>query len=121
MSEPQPAGKGKPYDIRERTFEFGLAVIDVTPKLPDTPEAGVVRTQLARAGMSVGANVEEADGAMTNPDRRRIFGIARREAREARFWLRAIDRKWSDRIDAKPLVQESTELIYILSAIIDKL
>ena len=55
---------GKPFDIRERTFEFALRSMEISAALPPEPEAQIARSQLARAGSSVGANTEEADGAL---------------------------------------------------------
>lgn len=111
----------KPYDLRERTFEFALAVLDVCGRIPHEREADVVCRQLARSGSSVGANVEEADGPSTDKDKRRSFVIARKGAGEARFWLRIVHRRWGPSCGAGPLVEEVTELMKILFTIIRKL
>ncbi len=111
----------KPHDIRERTFQFALKILDLTSRLPGTPEAFVARDQLARAGASIGANVEEADGALTKADARRILGIARKEAREVRYWLRIIEGRWGSQIEVGELLKESAGVLSILSAIIGKL
>lgn len=111
----------KPFDIRERTLEFADVVLDLIAKIPYTDQDRVVRWQLAKAGVSIGANVEEADWALSKPERRRILGIARREAGESRYWLRLADRRWGKRIDFGPYLQEVTEIIKILSAMINKL
>jgi hypothetical protein len=58
----------KPFDPRERTLLLAVRMLEVAGLLPVSPEAQVVRQQLARAGTSVGANVEEADGAFSIPD-----------------------------------------------------
>jgi four helix bundle protein len=50
----------------------------------------IIRTQLAKAGTSIGANVEEADGALTKKDFVNKIAIARKEAKETRYWLRLI-------------------------------
>lgn len=52
---------------------------------------------------------------------RRAFVIARKEAREARYWLRLIDRMLGKKIPVRPDINEASELVYILSAIISKL
>jgi four helix bundle protein len=112
----QPARK--PYDIRERSFQFALQMLQVASRLPDTTEGRIVRSQLSKAGTSVGANVEEAGGAETRPDKRRSFTVARKEARESNFWLRIVHHRWKDDIDVAADFRESTELMKILSAII---
>jgi four helix bundle protein len=107
--------------LRERTLEFADVLLDVTAAIPSTPEGNVVRSQMADSCTSIGANVEEADLALTKAEKRKHFGIARREAGETRFWLKLTKRKWGDRIEVEPHLNEVFELIKILSAIIDKL
>lgn len=111
----------KPFDIRERTLEFADDILDLSAGIPSTEQGRVVRSQLADAGTSVGANVEEADWALSKPERRRILGIVRREAGESRYWLRLAKRRWSDRLDLDPYIQATTEIIKSLSAKIEKL
>ena len=96
IQNPKPEGTRKPYDIRVRTFEFALRVLEIAARLPNAADGEAVRRQLIRAGTSVGANVEEADGAVTKLDTRKCFVTSRKEAREARYWLRLIDRRWPD-------------------------
>ena len=121
MADPGRDGPKKPYDIRERTLEFADAILDVTARIPSTPEGNVVRNQMADSGSSVGANVEEADFALTKAEKRRHFCIARREAGETRFWLKLTSKKRGRQIDVEPHLNEAVEIIRILSAIIDKL
>ncbi len=113
--------RGKPFDILERTFEFAVRVMEITARLPQEPEANIAREQLASAGSSVGANTEEADGAISRKERRKHLGIARREARGSRYWLRIIDRRWSRAVSVAADIQEVTEIRNILSAMIAKL
>ncbi len=85
--------------------------------------AGVeVSRQLLRSGTSVGANVEESDGAESVKDKKHKLSIARKEAKESRFWLRTIKEAellTSAELDA--LLVESLELAKILSAMINNL
>lgn len=115
-----PTPAGKPYDIRERTFELAVRVLEIASALPSSPEANVVRYQLARAGGSVGANVEEADGAVSKPDKRKSLVIARKESRELHFWLRIVKRRWPA-MGVEADLQETMEILRILSAIILRL
>jgi len=43
-------------DLKERTFEFTVAVIELLKILPHSKENDVVRYQLAKSGTSVGAS-----------------------------------------------------------------
>lgn len=118
---PKSQQRKKPFDLRERTFEFGIRMLKIVEQLPGNRVGITVGAQLARSGTSVGANVEEADGGLSRPEKRHAFVIARKEVREARFWLRMIDRLWGDRIRVGPDISEATEILLILSAIIGKL
>ena len=107
-----------PYDIRERTFQFAVRVLKAIRKLPDDSATRVVAYQLAKSATSVGANVEEADGAESRRDFVHKMSIARKEARESRYWLRVVRAAILDTGEFSALEQESDELVRILSAII---
>ena len=50
----------------------------------------VVCKQLVRVGTSIGANVEEANGAISKADFSSKISIAYKEARETSYWLRLL-------------------------------
>jgi four helix bundle protein len=111
-----------PFDIKERTFQFGLRVVKATNALPKTVVGSELTRQLFRAGTSVGANVEEADGAESRKDAAHKMGIARKEARESSYWLRlAVASGLLDDEEIRALIQESNELVKILSRIIQNI
>jgi len=107
-----------PYDIREQTFQFAVQVLKAVRKLPDDSATRVVAYQLAKSATSVGANVEEADGAESRRDFVHKMSIARKEARESRYWLRVVRAAILDRTEFCSLEQESDELVRIISSII---
>ena len=107
-----------PYDIRERTFRFAVRVIQAIRCLPDDAATRVVAYQLVKSATSVGANVEEADGAESVRDSIHKTSIARKEARESRYWLRVIRAAILDDQEFAALEQESDELVRILSTMI---
>ena len=111
----------KPYDIRKRTFEFALRMLAVASVLPKEGYGPTIADQLSRSGTFVGANVEEADGAVSKADKRRTLVVARKELREARYWLSIIDRIWGQHLSVREDVGEATELLNILSTIITNL
>jgi len=49
--------------LEKRTLEFAIAIIKLSARLPKTPEGRVVRTQITKAGTSIGANYHEANRA----------------------------------------------------------
>ena len=65
VKEAQPLYKvdpKAPFDIKERTFLFGVRVVKLVGRLPRHVAGIEIGRQLICAGMSVGANVEEAHG-----------------------------------------------------------
>lgn len=105
----------KTFDIKERTFEFGVRVVRVMNTLPRTTAALELTRQVVKSGTSVGANVEEAHGAESKADFIHKMSIACKEARETRYWLRVINASILDTPDIQALIQESDELVRILS------
>jgi len=76
--------------------------------------------QLLAAGTSIGANMQEADGAASRPDFVVKVRIALKEAKDTWFRLRVCRR--SELLDHRfdPLVRESEEIVRILAAIVHK-
>jgi len=132
--------EGKRYDIKERCLKFAVRIVSFVDNLPKTIAGYKIGGQLLGAGTSVGANVEEADGAVSRKDFINKTGIARKEARESNYWLRVIDlsnllKKQDVKTNGEKipmtksqisirelqwLLNESEELRKILSSIIDK-
>jgi len=111
-----------PFDICERTLVFALKVIDVCEAVNKRP--GVCWTlskQLLRAGTSVGANIEEGKAAQSRADFISKYSIARKEARETRFFLRILKaRQYATTEMLESLIEECEQLIKILTTIIMK-
>ena len=58
--------------------------------MPRKLSAEILAKQLARSGLSVGANMQEADGAESKDDFIHKVSVAYKEARESRHWLKTI-------------------------------
>ena len=105
------------FDLEERTALFGEAVIAFAKRVPLNPVTSPLVSQLARAASSIGANYCEADDSDSKKDFRFKIGLCRREAREAKHWLRMlVAADASHREDARKL-WEAKELNLIFGAI----
>ena len=80
----------KPYDLEERTAQFGEAIIRFAKKIPRSPVNDRLISQLVGAGTSVGANYCEADDGVSRKDYMNRIGTCKKEARESKFFLRMI-------------------------------
>jgi four helix bundle protein len=113
---------GKGSELRERAFLFACAVLDLHRYLyRRDPSLRDASSQATRAAGSVGANLEEADAAQSRADFIHKCNVSLKEARESRYWLRILAHAAiEERERIAPLVQESTELIAILTTIVRK-
>src|SRR5687768_15458696 len=81
----------KPFDLRERLFDFGLLIIRIVQFLHTQGRIGVaVSDQILRAGTSAGANYEEADDGSSSRDSIAKKKIVLRELKECRWRLRLV-------------------------------
>jgi four helix bundle protein len=106
------------YDLEERTARFGEAIIDFAKTIPQDPVTNRIIAQLVGAGTSVGANYVEADDAISKKDFLKSIGTCRKEAREAKHFLRMIVRAIPElKPQARTLWLEAKELHLIFSKI----
>jgi four helix bundle protein len=118
---PAPEGKGRSFDLEERTARFGEAVIAFCKKVPQNVITVPLISQFIRASTSVGANYCEADDAVSKKEFRNKIGTCKKEARETKHWLRMIAA--ADEFakeGARPLWSEAKELHLIFAAIFRK-
>jgi four helix bundle protein len=108
-------------ELLERIELFADRVLDVAQTLERAGCWPRVLDQLVGSGTSVGANVFEADEALSRPDFVKCIGIAVKELNETRYWLRLIARRgWIAPDRLSPLQTELAELKKILGAIISR-
>ncbi len=111
----------KKYDLEERTANFGENIIKFAKKIPVNQVTQRTIPQLVGAGTAIGANYCEADDAESGKDFKHKIGIAKKEARETKFWLRIIATASSElKEEARTLWQEAKELHLIFNAISKK-
>ena len=109
----------KRFDIHDRIFKFVISVLLLIKDIPNTEENKVIKNQLIRSVTSVGANDQEADGVSTKKDFIHCFTVVRRELKETHYWLRVLF-ELNPTLQMNPPLQESNELIKIVSTIIGK-
>jgi four helix bundle protein len=112
----------KPRDLEDRTFQFAVCVRAFVKQLPRTISNTEDVRQLVRASGSVAANWIEADEALSKKDFLMRVKICRKEAKEARLFLRLVDAGLTKTSLAARdgLAGEARELTLIFSAIISK-
>src|SRR5207302_1057776 len=112
----------KRFNFEERTFLFAKRVRAFMKRIPRTLSNIEDGKQLVKSSGSVGANYIEANEALSKKDFRMRAKISRKESKESRYWLRLIDLANDPELEKERvlLIQESTELLKIFSAIPNK-
>ncbi len=103
----------KTKELLERTFIFGVNMLKFLRKLPDDYIYRIPKGQLGRSSVSIGANYEEAQGAVSKRDFTNKIGISYKEARESVYWLRILNELYDDeqyKNDFILYLKESNEL-----------
>lgn len=77
-------------DLKQRTKQFTLRVIQLVQALPNTLVASIVGKQLLRLGSSVGANYRAACRARSVAEFIAKIGLVVEESDESCFWLEII-------------------------------
>ena len=122
MESSDPRNPEKPYDLRERLFLFACTIVRLVQYLHTCgPIAVALSYQVLKSGTSAGANLEEADSGSSPRDTVAKQKIVLRELKETRFRLRVLRETGFLRPDHDPVLQENTELMKIVAAIIRKL
>ena len=116
----------KPFDLEERTFLFAKECRIYIQKLPKTISNIEDGKQLVRSSGSVGANYIEANEKLGEKDLSFRLKIARKEAKESKYWLRLLQELNPElnpelKEYSETLLFEVEELRKILSAIITKI
>ena len=108
-------------DFLDRVEAFCDRVVRAAGAMKKTGIALRVVDQLLAAGTSVGANLFEADEAMSRKDFCKCACIAIKELNETRFWLRLAARNgWLTPTNITKLESEAVELKRILGAMVSR-
>jgi four helix bundle protein len=102
-----------------KAFLLAVKLVKYCIRLQDEKREFVLSKQLLRCGTSIGANLAEANGAISMPDFSNKVSIAYKESLETKYWLELL--KESDFIDELTFTifySETDEISKILFAIL---
>ena len=112
--------RAKKYDLEDRTFRFAKDVMGYVNRLPKNISSIEIGKQLVRSAGSVGANYIEGNESLGKKDLAMKIRIARKEAKESRYWLNLSEPVEIGLSEREQLVKEATELMNIFGAILKK-
>lgn len=117
-SSQHDTGDNYQFDLEERTTVFAERIVEFADKLKKDGVSDRIVNQLVGAGTSIGSNYCEADDAESREDFMHKIGIAKKEARETKFFLRlAAKASSNNKEEARQLWNEAKELHLILNSI----
>jgi len=96
---------GKENVLYEKAYAFALRIIKAYQFLTSERKEYVLAKQLLRCGTAIGANVAEANGAISDADFSAKISIAYKECLETKYWLSLLK-------DASFIGQKTYESIY---------
>ena len=114
--------ESKPYDLEERTIKYARDIFAFTTSYVKNAVNTEITKQIIRSAGSVGANYIEAKESLGKKDQAMRIRICRKEVKETRYWLELLDINNQEyEKQRQSLIGESSELLKIFTAIIEKI
>lgn len=76
--------------LLDKSFLFAIRIIRLYQYLCKEHKEFVLSKQILRSGTSIGANIEEAHGGISDADFSNKISTSYKEARETKYWLRLL-------------------------------
>ncbi len=83
-------GRGEDNIVLKKSMDFAVRIVKLYKYLRDEKLESVLSKQLLRCGTSVGANLNEAQEAVSQKEFEAKVYIALKEARESEYWLKLL-------------------------------
>jgi len=104
--------------IEEKSYKFSRRIIKAYKYLIEKKEF-ILSKQLLRSGTSIGANVIEAQYAISKKEFRAKMSVALKEAAESRYWINLLkDEGFFNENEAVSLLNDLNEIISILVKVV---
>jgi four helix bundle protein len=105
--------------VKDKSYAFALRTIKLYKHLSEVKKEYILSKQILKSGTSIGANIEEADAAISRADFSSKISIAYKEARETRYWLRLLlDSSYLDKNSFDSIFVDADELCKLLFTIL---
>jgi four helix bundle protein len=105
----------------EKAYALAIRIVHTCQYLSEEKREYVLSKQLLRSGTSIGANLAEASGAISEADLSAKVSIAYKESQETKYWLNLLkDTGYIDEKAHGSLFADVDEVAAILFAILKK-
>lgn len=104
-------------DIKQRTFEFSINIINFTSNFPNKRVYWIISDQLIRSATSIGANIIEGQGSSSRKEFTNFLHVAFKSAKETIYWLEILEKSNLVELEKiEPIVRECVEITKILNS-----
>lgn len=105
--------------LLKKSYDFALKIIKLYKSIIQSNKEYILSKQLLRSGTSIGANISEANGAISNADFSSKISIAYKESLEVKYWLSLLkDSEYISKEMAHKLIIDADELSKIMFSIL---
>ncbi len=103
----------------DKAYKFAIRIVNAYKFLTETKKEFVMSKQLLRCGTSIGANLAEANGAISTADFSSKVSISYKECLETKYWLTLLkDTHFIDDESFLSIFSECDEIAKILFSIL---
>ena len=103
----------------EKAYSFAIRIVNAYKYLIKEQKEYVLSKQLLKCGTSIGANIAEANGAISAADFSAKISIAYKETLETKYWLSLLkDTGYIDLKSFNSIPQDADEIAKILFSIL---
>lgn len=107
--------------LADKSYQLALQIVNVYKELTNSKKEYILSKQLLRSGTFIGANIAEANGAISNADFSAKISIAYKESLETKYWLSLLkDSDYLNLIEFDKLYSNTDKLSKILFSILKK-
>lgn len=105
--------------LLKKSYDFALQIVKTYQVLTKNNKEYVLSKQLLKSGTSIGANIAEANGAISKADFSAKISIAYKESLETKYWFNLLmDSKYIEITAAQSLIDKADELSRIMFSIL---
>ena len=106
-------------NLYDKAYAFAIRTVKVYQYLIDNKKEYTLSKQFLRSGTSIGANISEANGAISTADFSSKISIAYKESLETKYWLSLLkDTNYLDDKIFESMYKEVDELSKIMFSIL---
>ncbi|MEM8672374.1 MAG: four helix bundle protein [Cyanobacteria bacterium P01_G01_bin.67] len=107
--------------IKSVAYALAIRIVKAYKYLKDNQKEFILSKQLLRSGTSIGANVAEANGSISEPEFSAKMSIAYKECLETKYWLSLLkDTEYIEQKAFDSIYQDADEVSRIIFSILKK-